>query len=300
MDVPRHCLLLAALGFAASGGMAHAQPTSRSDALLPAAVRVDVLAPPGLSRPSFTSPKRVGPSPQGSGTPQWTRDGLVSFVPWRFAGLAAIAKPGLPTYDLSTDAWFASANGALVRLDRDGRLPVIADNIQGIDVDVRASCGLAVSREPNDTIVLHSWGSGATLHQVVLRGTGFFRPRFSPDGSHIVVSESRAEGGHFWVISLDGTATDVAQGYTPSWLADGRHVVFVRVHHDGSQILDSELWSADIQSREERIVARPGVPLIDPVVSPDGTLVAFLHGRSREVQVASFATPWTRENEVTP
>ena len=242
--------------------------------------------------PSLLAPRKLGPCSRGAIGPTWTRAGLlVREAPRSMSALAIVKKPGLPIYDPSTDAWYASANGSLVRLD-EGGLRVVADGIQGIDVDVRADQGLAVSREPNDTIVLHRFGDNERSSAVLLRGGAFFRPRFSPNAERILVAESRAGGGHVWIVSLDGGARDLTQGSGGSWHPDGEHVVFARVRSDGHTITASELWMASMKTGEERKVGASTVPAIDPVISPDGTLVAFVDGKTRDVFVARLDNPF--------
>lgn len=261
-----------------------------------APVRIDVS---GAHAPTFLQPMRVAGALEHAGNPVWLGQSLLPQVPRLLFGLASVAKPGVPVFDPSSQAWFASANGAIVRLEPDGRLVVVADGVQGLDIDVRAARSLAVSREPGDTIVLHRWG-GASAGKVVLwRGAAFFQPRLSPDGSRILVSESRPEGGRVWVTEVGGTPRDLTQGYGATWHPDGRRVLFARIRHDARRITDSELWMADVVTGEQRMVAHPAVPAVEPCISPDGRSVAFLHGQTREVFVAAFDDPWQR-NEVTP
>jgi hypothetical protein len=158
-----------------------------------------------------------------------------------FRGLAGVEKPGRPVFDPSTGQWFASANGQLVRLEEDGGLTVVADDVQGTDLDVRAAAGLAVSREPDKGIVLHRLAGGAAGQDApTLRpssgqaahsslcpscappprgeangapsalaeadggecGDSFFHPRFSPSGDMLLVAGSTVEGGEFRVLPV--------------------------------------------------------------------------------------------------
>jgi TolB protein len=88
-------------------------------------------------------------------------------------------------------------------------------------------------------------------------GTGVFRvttdpgrdinPRWSPDGSRIVISSNR--GGEFdiWVVNADGTGdpvqvsgfgSETVRDSFPSWTADGQSIVFQRA-------FSAEVWSAN-------------------------------------------------------
>lgn len=283
--------LLVFVGLLTAALAAHAEPRPPASTLPQAWTDASLSG----AHPTLAAPWHVaGPAP-GAGMPVWMGPHLVPYVPRYLFGLARSPKPGIPVYDPSADAWFASSAGTLVRLEPDGRLVVVADNIQGIDVDVRAVRGIAVSREPDDSIVVHRWTEGAPVRVAVLRGAGFFRPRFSPDGSRIVVSQSRAEGGHIWVVDESGRARDLTQGYGASWHPDGRRLVFARIQHDARTILSSELWMVDAVTGEERLVGRPAAPAIEPVISPDGGMIVFLHGVTRDVQVARWSDPWARE-----
>jgi len=198
-------------------------------------------------------------------------------VPGAFRGLARVEKPGHPVFDPGSDAWFASANGQLVRLEADGRLVVVADDFQGLDVDVRYAQGLAVSREGGERIVLHRFGSWGDSRTTLLTGDGFFYPRFSPDGSRILVAESRTGGGRLWVTDLDGATWDVGQGYGASWLPDSSGIVFARTTNDSVRITSAELWKLDLASgKETRLSDTTGLAEIEPVVTPDGRHVVFV------------------------
>lgn len=244
-----------------------------------AAARVE---PPAWA--SIEHPYRLAATFERAPRPAWTRAGLVADVPEAPFGLAGSAKPGMPAYDASADAWFATSEGCLVRLEPDGSLPVVVDGPQGIDLDVRAAKGVAVTREPDDTIVLWRFGGGRT---VLLSGPQYFRPRFSPDGTRVLVAESRASGGHSWVVDLDGKAVDLGQSIGATWHPDGKRVVFVRTVHDGYVVLSSTVHVLELATRRERLLGRTQAPpLLEPAVSPDGRLVAFRSATDDAVLVA--------------
>lgn len=237
--------------------------------------------------PRLASPLRVGHRLR---FPIWTEDGLWRSPPSTHPGLERVNRPGASCYDPSTRAWYASAQGALFRIEGDGRLTVVADNVQGLDIDVRAALKRAVSREPNDTIVLHDWSTATPSRKVLMSGQAYFGPRFSPDGTRILLRESRAGGGHMWSVSIDGTATDLGMGNDPVWHPDGKHIVFVRMTHDGLTLTASDLWAMDtLAHTEECLASTGGMVEVQPAISPDGRWVAFADGRTGEGYVAELS-----------
>jgi len=247
--------------------------------------------------PTLASPLRLR---AGGGTLSrslWTAQGLWHRAPLALGALAAMGQAGPPTYDRQSGAFFAAAEGTIVELRPDGALRVLLDGVQGRDLDVRARLGLAVSREPDHRIVLHrtAWAARrarAAGKQTLLVGERFFAPRFSPDGSRLLVSESRPEGGHMWLISLDGRATDLGQGYDAAWHPDGTQIVFTRIQHDGSRLTAGDLFAMAVDSARAgppRCLARtPGLIEVEPVLSPDGRWLAFQDARDGDLYLARF------------
>lgn len=238
--------------------------------------------------PTFQTPERLAISPDRGRSPLWTPEGLYPRAPQRWRGLAKAEGAGAATYDPSTLAWYAAAVGTLVRVDADGRLPVVVQGVQGTDVDVRAAHGLAVSREPDDRIVLHRFGHGDTTHTTLLQGEAFL-PRFSPDASRVVVSETRR--GEGWLRVIDLTARTVAQtrGHGAVWHPDGRRIVFQRSSDDGERIVASDLWQLDVATRaEQRVTATPAIAEIEATLSPDGHWIAYTDALTGDLCVAAF------------
>lgn len=241
----------------------------------------------GGRRPTLKSPRVMARGGSKLTAPTWTRGCLWTAPPRSLHGLARVEKPGLPAHDAETNAWYASANGCLVRVAADGSLPVLSSGIQGVDVHVRAARGLAVSREPDHRIVLHRFGAGGRGQRTLLRGARFFSPRLSPDGTRILVSESRPGGGRMKMLRLDGRAVDLGPGTDPAWHPDGRRVIFSRVRHDGARLLGADLWQLDVVTRKRTRLAHTGaVAEISPAVSVDGRWVAFVNGRTGDLLVA--------------
>ena len=190
-------------------------------------------------------------------------------------GLAAVEHPGFAAWDPSSGAWFASANGALVRLEEGGGLTVVTEGVQGIDVDVRQAAGLCVSREPNDTIVLHDLKTKE--RRVLLAGQEFFYPHFDAAGRQVLVHESRVAGGRIWLFDLRTAAAPVlVEGYHAAWHPDRDRVLFSRITDDGYRILGAELWEHDLRTGgERRLTSTSDIAEVQVAVSPDGTWVIF-------------------------
>jgi len=241
-------------------------------------------------RPSLWQPLRLTRGGDRARPPIWaSKDALWTRTPTRPRGLASVEKPGTPVYDAAARGWYASANGCLVELRPDGGLPVLCHGVQGIDVDVRARHSVAVSREPDHTIVLHRWGR-ASLRRVLLRGDRFHAPRLSPDGERLLVEESRAAGGHLWLVSLDGGATDLGPGSGASWHPDGRRILYSQISGDGYRVTSADLFLMDLSTKRPVCLGRtPDVAEVSPVISPDGERVAFVDARNGALYVAALA-----------
>ncbi len=278
--------ILAAATLASGCASPEPEPTPRQVA---ASALVAEAPVPGLS-----APRLIGAADPGSRGPAWTRGGdLLHEAPRALHGLARVEKPGRPVFDPSSDAWFASANGTIVRV-QEHALTVVADGVQGVDLDVRSEAGIAVSREPNNTIVLHRFGKSGENAKVLFAGPGFFHPRLSPKGDAVLVSDGRADGTRIWVAPLEGDPREVASGEDASWHPDGRRIVFVRLRNDGHTLVSSALWVVDVSTGEERRVGPVAVPAVRPAVSPDGRMVAFADGRSGDVYLAAFDDSFAR------
>lgn len=204
-------------------------------------------------------------------------------------GLAGLEHPGVAVWDPSSAAWYASANGVLVRLEEGGGLPVVADGIQGTDLDVRQAAGRAVSREPDRGIVLHDLAMEGG-HKVLLSGQGFFHPRFDSTGDRILVHESRAAGGRVWLIEVEtAEARVLVDGYAAAWHPDGDRVVFSRIRHDGERVTAADLWEVDLTAGlERRLAGTLGIAEVEAAVSPDGGWITYRDALSDTLRWARY------------
>jgi hypothetical protein len=239
--------------------------------------------------PTLRAPHRLATKGLKGANPTWTEEGLWAKRPRALWGLAKAEQAGMPTYDVATRSWYASAMGALVRVAPDGSLPVVVQDVQGSDVDVRPEKQVAVSREPKDVIVLHRWGGPAPERKVLFTGPQYFSPRLSPDGAAVLVTQSVGKGSRTWVVPVDGEARDLGEGTWGAWMPDSQRVLLAVVEGDGHQLTASTLFMVDVATGVRTKLARTTAPLVTvPAVSPDGKWMAFVDGRKGTVMVASF------------
>ncbi len=241
---------------------------------------------PSLARPpTFAQPLLVRVQSGRINEPLWTPEGLWATRPRGLRGLARAEAAGPASWDPSSASWFASALGCLVRVEEGGALQVLAEGVQGADVDVRFAAGVAVSREPDHSIVLYSLREGT--RRVLLRGSQYFRPRLSPDGRRVLLGESRPDGGRMLLLDLEGRRIDLGRGDAPAWLPDGR-VVFTRLFGDGHVLDASEVWVLRPGSDPVRL-AVTGRPLLTwPTPSPEGAHLALVDAHSRDLYVVAI------------
>ncbi len=234
---------------------------------------------------TLEQPAVVAPGETLAFEPVWGGEVLFPSPP-TFSALDRFERHGPPVWDPSSGSWYVWANGAIVRLDGT-RAVVVADGVQGRDVDVRAARGVAVSREPDHSIVLWKWADSAEPRRVLLRGNTYFRPRLSPDASLVLVQEARAGGGRLVLVSMDGHARDLGFGSDGVFTPDGRGVILAVVTGDGHRIVEADLVYLDLASgRRTWLTRTPDEAEVHPAVSPDGRFIAFVDARAGSLCVA--------------
>lgn len=191
--------------------------------------------------------------------------------------LANQEKAGVAWWDRHTSSWYGAANGTLVRVKEDGRLVVVGDNVQGRDGDVRSDLGRLVTREPDNTIVLHRFGASRQGRKVLLKGEQYFHPRLSPDGRTVLVAASHKGAGRMVLVNSREEVTDLGQGYGAAWHPHGKRIVFARIVHDSRRILSSRLWLMEADSQKMSPVSLPKQMIpVEPAFSDDGRWLAFV------------------------
>jgi len=182
---------------------------------------------------------------------------------------------------------------------------------------VAAALSAAVSATPpgkNDRIAFTRYTDAARTHGAIftvnVAGTGErrvtrppagavdFQPDWSPDGSRIVLQRCSANGpcAVFTVRPdgsglerLSGTAGPPSDDSGPSFLPDGRRIVFtrasggVRSYPGGDQIKHSDLVVMDLNGKNRRVLSRAPLYRADyenPMFAPDGARLVYEHRRS--------------------
>ncbi len=247
------------------------------------------------SSPTIARPHRLPPRASQSVDPVWTREGLWSAAPRAFRGLVGVAAAGPARWDPSSANFFAVVGDALVRVDPGGSLIRLIGGVRGTDFDIRTAANLIVVREDGERIVAQWPGFGGSpaspVRRVLWQGGAFFAPRLSPDGTKVLVEESRAAGGHVHVASLDGITRDLGAGYGPAWWPDSRRIVITEVIHDGARITASELLLVDIDTGLRVPLARtPDSAEVEPAVSLDGRWIAWRDALTEELCIAAMPT----------
>jgi Tol biopolymer transport system component len=129
---------------------------------------------------------------------------------------------------------------------------------------------------------------GSGQKRGLFSGHQFFNPRFSPDGSHVIVSESRAGGGHVWIVpTAGGKPRDLGRGNQPAWHPDGKRLLLTRFENDGYRHTSSSLFLLDLSNGTQKRLAKTHEHIIlHPSFSPDGSWIAFAEERSGDVMLA--------------
>ena len=143
--------------------------------------------------------------------------------------------------------------------------------------------------EPGGAAIWMMQADGSAPKRLTEGGT----PRWAPDGRRIVGQD----GGTLFTIAADGTGqVSVSDEATlglyissASWSGDANHLVFVGSEGDGK---GSDLYSVGIDGRNLTKLTTTLAEEASPIVSPDGTLIAFqTHDRCICTITAAGASP---------
>ena len=107
-------------------------------------------------------------------------------------------------------------------------------------------------------------------------------PRISPDGRYIVFSSNKGGSWHLWSTDIDGSnpqqlTHNASEIYSDtSFSPDGKWIVFWNIEQNVSGI-----WKIAIDGGDPILVKKGNVA--DPVVSPDGSKIAYLYWDEKAV-----------------
>lgn len=128
----------------------------------------------------------------------------------------------------------------------------------------------------NETDIFASYRDGTGTRQLTFTAEEEYWPAWSPDGEKIVFERAWAPGadGDLWIMDADGrhqtqvTFTAPAQdNFMPVWSPDGASIVFI---HQGG-VAEIKPDGSDLRF----IVPSGETAKVNPVISPDGTRIAY-------------------------
>ncbi|HMB93177.1 MAG TPA: DPP IV N-terminal domain-containing protein [Rhodothermales bacterium] len=104
---------------------------------------------------------------------------------------------------------------------------------------------------------------------------------WSPDGTRIAFESTRDGNLEIYVMQADGShqkrlTFDPATDASPSWAPDGQHLLFFS-NRTTTQNLEGhwQLYSIDLETLQTQLLPQPTGDAFRPVLSPDGSRVAF-------------------------
>jgi Tol biopolymer transport system component len=117
---------------------------------------------------------------------------------------------------------------------------------------------------------------------------GIFAPVLSPDGTRVAFTALN----DLWVMPLGGEPVrltdDLAIEWIPSWSPDGGSIWFNSDRHGNGL---PEMYSVELESGEiTRRTELPGTRMVFPVLSPDGSRVAYIDGGDQSLRIIDLAT----------
>lgn len=117
---------------------------------------------------------------------------------------------------------------------------------------------------------------------------GIFAPVLSPDGTQVAFTALN----DLWVLPLGGEPVRLTDDqfieWVPSWSPDGGSLWFNSDRHGNGL---PEMYSIDLESRKiTRRTDLPGVRMVFPVLSPDGSRVAYIDGADQSLRVIDLAS----------
>jgi Tol biopolymer transport system component len=154
-------------------------------------------------------------------------------------------------------------------------------------------------------------------------GTQDIDPRIAPNGRRILFERDLPDTSQAWIIGIDGRgehqlklgcSAPCAGTNTPSWMPDGRHILYDRVSgpfNSNGDAASANLWKFDLKTHHNThfsdVRLNPTTEETDPTFAPAGYLIV-LHGRNdghsaifRERMNGTHArqiTPWALDADL--
>ncbi len=225
---------------------------------------------------------RTGPGPSLGELAVVSLDATAGASPSPFTRLGIVARAAVGF----VDGWllYTGADGARVMAMR---FDPITRKLSGDAVTVLEHPGggiNAVSIATNGTLLYTRVQAANTPVLVDSTGTptplfpgvvgGFMNPRLSPDGRRLAVQSATAQGNDIWLYDMEthtpSHITNSGSAVSPSWSADGQHVVYF-----SSQDAHDAIWRQSIDGTlaAQQLIAAAGV--FAPSESSDGHTVVY-------------------------
>jgi Tol biopolymer transport system component/DNA-binding winged helix-turn-helix (wHTH) protein len=213
----------------------------------------------------------------------WTRDGRsIIYAAWSFERFSRL--------------WRVRTDGG----NRPEPLEMVGPGA-GYPATVPCCDRLAYIRSLDDTDI-YRYEVGAGTGSLIASALFDYNPQYSPDGSRIAFSSSRAdERDEVWVANADGSgAMRLTRGPgrwqgSPRWSPDGRTIAFDSEAANGRW----DIWTVGVDGSGLRQITRDQADENMPSWSSDGRFVYYGSNRSGRYEIWRTAVADGREEQVT-
>jgi len=227
----------------------------------------------------LTDPKKLTSGAADSGWAVWSPDGKTLVFD------SNRTDPDPNDANVTNDVFSVRPDGTDVKLltDSKGLSGEPAWSPDGVSIAMEADRGDPVHEQGIYLMDV----DGTNLRRVTIPSAGLHdgKPRFSPDGKHLVFTRFRgkdlAEKAAVFTVSLDGThlrrlTTFAIHADDLDWSPDGKRIVFDGYPDPGGY---GHIYVVDANGRHLRNLTPGKTGSADPVWSPDGKSILFLDNR---------------------